>query len=263
MPKLTKLEVSWIASYPKSGNTWVRCFLEALILGRLDINDLCLVRIDTNNLIYQAVCPKPAEKMSLEEQAILRPAACYWHAATNAHFPWPVMLKTHFQPTKLLTPLTGPSIYLVRDPRDVAVSLMRHTEFSCDQTIQVMGERGQVWKSDGLPYFAGSWSDHVTRWRKVPNTLLIKYEDMREDPAKHLAKIASHLGVQGTIADAIELCKLEKLRAHEKKNGFSEAHKGSFFGKGKVGGWKEVLTDRQEKAIVSQHGETMKVLGYI
>ena len=90
---------------------------------------------------------------------------------------------------------------------------------------------------------------------------------MKSDPLVTFSRIVKELGYNYTeeeVKSAIELTKFEKLKAQEDDKGFSEKAKNSerFFRKGKVGGYKEELTENQIESILDHHGEMMERLGY-
>lgn len=256
MTQTNRLGVHWLSSYPKSGNTWARCLIDALLLGRVDINRLTIVRSDTIKGMYQAITRKPVADLSADEQALLRPAAlhnlaCCW----NFELCEPIV-KTHWQYRKNVEPLTLPSVYLIRDPRDVAVSLARHDDaLDINLAIQAMSNPAMLWNKDCLFQRVGGWSDHVRSWEG--KATVVKYEEF------DAAKVAETLGVAGDIEAALDLCSIEKMREQEKANGFQERYgKERFFGPAKSR-WKDVLSKAQADAIVADHKETMDRYGYI
>lgn len=124
--------IVWLASYPKSGNTWVRLFLANYRAHGLKINPNSLPTeftiSDTRDRDYHAVSPYPVEKMSHLEILMLRGAALL-HAMASVH-ERPMFCKTHAANAVLNgyrlfpPPVTAASVYIVRDPRDVAVSFL-------------------------------------------------------------------------------------------------------------------------------------------
>ncbi len=119
--------------------------------------------------------------------------------------------------------------------------------------------------------FLSSWDRHTKSWLNTQshNMLLVQFEDMKNDPVRVFGKILKHSGIEpdmDRVASAVKLVELDKLRAQEKKDGFQESSphaKNEFFGKGQVGGWREILTQQQVYRIEKAFGSVMKRLGYL
>jgi aryl sulfotransferase len=167
------------------------------------------------------------------------------------------------------------AVYLVRDPRDVAVSLSRHMGRSLDSVIELMAKPDAVLARSidnlkrQLPEFWSSWSAHVNSWAngESPNTQVIRYEDFRAEPGKWAGLALKALGVSAdaeALNRAVASTQLERLRQQEEQAGFVEAQRhGAFFGRGQVGGWKDVLSPAQARTIETDHYEVMRRFGYL
>jgi aryl sulfotransferase len=168
------------------------------------------------------------------------------------------------------------AVYLVRDPRDVAISFARHMAVDLDRAIAMMADptdtTGRSLKRlhHRLPEFRLGWSVNVASWLTAePFTAhVVRYEDMRADPAAALAGILPVLGVTTTpavIRAAIAATALDTLREQEvAAGGFVEWQgEGGFFGQGRVGGWRDRLTPAQVSRIEADHGPLMRRLGYL
>lgn len=265
--------IYWLASYPKSGNTWLRLLLRSYAAGgaAVDINDPAPDGWSVNGRTQfdESIGVAASDLTDAEILAWWPSVLRNWARARNE----PSYLKTHM--------VCGPfeatlgAIYMVRDPRDVALSLARHTDRSVDAVIAVMGIRDMVAEgSDGrlrprLPQQWGSWSQNVESWlAPAPFPVeVVPYEAMRADPAAALSGLLPVLGfpVDHTAVEAaVAATSLDALRAQEAATGFIEAtgpHR--FFGEGRVGGWREILTPAQRARIESDHGEVMARLGYL
>ncbi|MFD2204897.1 sulfotransferase domain-containing protein [Kiloniella antarctica] len=272
--------ILWIASYPKSGNTWVRVFLANLILNAEEplspnrANEICIS--EANRVWFKPFLDeKPWEEQTEQEIADVRDLAQRRAVEVNKRV---VLLKTHnFLGEFLDKPLcsmrsTAAAIYIVRDPRDVAVSGADHFGVSIDETIELMAKTGARSEADeNLVYeIYNSWSNHVKSWSQVKhqNLIVIRYEDMLGEPHKVFIALAKKLGItqdDERIKRAVEFSSFKQLQALEAEKGFIErSHKSEkFFRSGKAGGWREVLTDKQRYRIEKDHKTQMKKFGYL
>lgn len=269
----------WIASYPKSGNTWLRLFLEALLAGSLDINRLkkvgghAAIRAEFDRLL-----DIPSSDLTDDEITNARPSLYQMEANTatqpllrKAHDAW------HLTPAgKPLFPpeLTLGAVYLVRDPRDVAVSLAHHLTQDIDRTITRMNdpsavmERAKFRMQSQLPQRLLTWQQHVQSWLNAPiPVLLVKYEDLLADPVNRFGEIADFLKLAVTserIAAAVQTVQFDRLRDLEASNGFAEKPPDAsrFFRRGIAGGWQDTLTPNQIERIETHHADMMRRLGY-
>lgn len=267
--------ITWIASYPKSGSTWLRLLLSAYILGECDLNTLSSTTGDLRPHNYQNVTAKPVGALSRAEVACLRPAALMQIIAT-----WPIrpiMVKTHFVNStvddipSIPAKMTSRAFYVVRDPRDVALSYAHHFNVDVDAAIEAMADPGHTIgdPEDKLEHIISSWSEHVTSWllKKPYPVHLVRYEALHERPTDVLGNVVAALGLEpdpDRMARAVDAVCFERLQAQEAKDGFSEAVTGrQFFRKGKVGEWREALTAAQAQRITDAHDDIMVQMGYV
>ena len=272
----------WLASYPKSGNTWMRLFLESLLTdGKTpDINKLTLgINNVANRDLFDCILDIESSELIDEEILKARPAQ-YEIEAREAKAP--LIRKVHdawrFTPSgvPLFPPeLTLGAIYLVRDPRDVALSFAHHASWTVDRTIKFMADPEAELESSNsritsqLAQKVGSWSMHCQSWLDAPiPKLLLRYEDMVSDPLAGFSEVASFLRIeteQENVESAIAAVHFDRLRKFEEAYGFSEKPPGMehFFRKGVLGGWKESLNKEQIARIEADHGAVMKKLGYL
>jgi hypothetical protein len=267
-------KVHWLGSYPKSGNTWVRLFLAAYRYGVANINQAAeLMKGDNNLPAYQAASPVPINSATTHEALGLRYAALM-HLVSQ-HAVDPVILKTHNAAATLngveliWEPITEASVYLVRDPRDVALSYSRHVGKSVDDTIELMGqELARTTTHDTeVAHFLSSWSNHVESWLAKDNVTVIRYEDLLKDPVPGFVEIVKAVGYdldEERVAAAVDAVAFDKLKQQEKAHGFLEASRknSSFFHKGKAGRWRDTLTAEQVARIEQDHGKMMQLCGY-
>jgi aryl sulfotransferase len=266
----------WIASFPKSGNTWVRLLINGYITGHVDINHMPYTMGDLNRASLQGACTVQIEELSDKQIVQYRPAALANDILSRRYTP--AMFKTHNAQLLVdgieLIPkaLSYSGIYLVRDPRAVAISLAAHNGKSIDKAINVMcdDEHKLATGRSHAVHFVTGWSTHVKSWTdetQIP-TLLVKYEDLVEEPEVWLPMILEAFGFKNidkkAVKKAIKLTELSKLQKQEKEKGFKEklgvSTKDFFEDKGN---WKEMLTEKQIKRIELDHGDMMTKLNYL
>lgn len=272
----------WIASYPKSGNTWLRLALADLMCPANSLKSRNGTSFAPNACwrahVDEALDIETADLTAAESEALL-PAA---HHAMAAQSPRPLYRKVHDAWTLSAAgePLFPPEVtlgtlYLVRDPRDVAVSWAHHSRLTPDDAIDFLCNPAAVlaWESARLnsllPQRLLCWSGHARSWLNAPGRppCLIRYEDMVADPIRTLRLAADHIGLHHD-ADAIERAvattRFDALQAREAEQGFSGGQRAGavFFRKGRAGGWREDLNGAQAARIERAHGEMMARFGY-
>lgn len=270
--------ITWLASYPKSGNTWVRCLLQAYRNnGYVDINDLTIGIGDSSACFTRAVSPLQLEDLGDRGQWLLRPAALL--NAMMATKP-PRVFKTHYAnvvvaalPAFIPFEFTQRAIYTVRDPRSVALSFSKYFSLSMDKTVEQMAHKEfHIGENNGsqIPQVISSWSNNVRSWAsetKFP-VHFVKYEDLLIDPLKDLKEMIEFMELEwdeNRGKRAVSAAKLSKLRNAEKDNGFvdhTHPDRGVFFNKGGTR-WANELGAKFIAQIESDHSEVMKELGYI
>jgi hypothetical protein len=272
-------QLVWIASYPKSGNTWVRAFLHNYIRqgdAPYDINRLTdLSASDVNAERYNRHDPRPASRYSIADVQRMRRLV---HQDLTALDKTLVFVKTHnarlqVEGAPLITPeVTAGAIYIVRDPRDVAVSYSAHLGRSIDDTIARMADpQAATGGTDAKVYERhSSWSVHVRSWTypSDPRTRVLQYEALVAAPEAVFAEMIAWLGQPPPAARlkrAIAFSDIAELRAQESARGFKERVAGStapFFGAARPGGWRNVLSPVQQARIERDHGTMMARFGY-
>jgi aryl sulfotransferase len=276
-------QLGWLVSYPKSGNTWLRMMLASLLTdgAPVDINR-------SGGMIAVCSYAEMDELLGIEsseltgaEIADARPAL---HAAIAAASDRPLVLRkvhdrywrTRAGAAAFPGALSRGAFYLVRDPRDVAVSFAHHRGLGLDRIIDVMADESfELAVFDDrqgvqLPQPLGSWSGHVASWLGQTEiaTRAVRFEDLLIDPVGELAAIAAHLGIAATprtLAAAVASARFETLQTQERAQGFVERRPGStamFFRTGRSGGWRDRLSAAQAAAITAAQGAAMARLGY-
>jgi hypothetical protein len=274
--------IVWLASYPKSGNTWMRAFLTNLLNEQdeqVDINHLKTDGIFSSREIFDSVTGIEASNLTGDEIDSLRPVI-YNHLSETAEKT--MYLKAHDAYTRLADgrPLFGTenarAIYILRNPLDVAVSYANHMSKDLDTAIRLMGDKSHAMCGNRhslniqLRQRLLTWSGHVESWteqRDIPMHL-IRYEDMKLDPMSAFTGVVRFLEIacsEGQIARAVELSGFSKLKALEQENGFHEKplKVKSFFRKGEVGDWRNHLSEAQRDRLIADHGQVMRAFGYL
>jgi len=270
--------IFWISSYPKSGNTLLRAIISALFFsqdGKFQLNQLKhtgqFERRDRLNLIKKI---NKEEFFNLDQLKIL---SKYWLTLQNkenmkiekgfgfvkSHSSYVSIFNNWF--TNLNN--TAGYIYIVRDPRDVAISWSKHANLSYDDSINFMLNFNSCieWAQTNseLPdnikpkTFLSSWDEHVTSWTKnnldVPK-LILKYEDLvykKEKTVNIIVKFfEKNFNIKFNyndekIANIVESTSFEKLKSQESKYGFVEAASEVFFRRGEKNQWKNELNVQQ------------------
>ena len=276
--------IIWIASYPRSGNTWTRAFLNALLntmsnpaFGEIDINRIEeFGAAESTAGQYHRFLGKPAHKATDAEVAAARPRV---QAAIVEELKRPVLIKTHNAngldhgvPIINQTVSCG-AVYIVRDPRDVAISFAHLRGVSVDQAIDDLATPGFGRPGDrqNVRIITGSWSENVKTWTDRPNpaVLVVRYEDMLAKPIETFGAIARHLLVQPSpeqLQRAVAMTDFGRLSEKERAEGFKEKPETSvqpFFREGRAGQWRDVLTEAQAARVVDAHDPVMRRFGYL
>lgn len=270
--------IIWLASYPKSGNTWMRAFLHNLLLNSrepVDINSLHHFTLGEGNArFYNQFDPRPLSTLGEREVMALRPKV---HELLTQAFPDSVFVKTHhflgeIEGMPLITmDHTAGAIYMVRNPLDVVLSYAGHFGVTIDRAIEEMASDGTGSKpSDrNARQYYGSWSLNVSSWTQNagPTLHVVRYEDMQDRSFETFAGVARFLGLsppEERIERAIANSSFAALRAQEEQHGFVERTEHTrFFREGRVGAWKTALSEQQVAQIVSDHREQMARFGYV
>lgn len=272
----------WLVSYPKSGSTWLRAMLTALVTGSDATPDLNALLGGTELHERQCLddwCAINSAEMAHDQ---LPPYIRTMRLIAGELGEAPVFVKTHDRygvthDGLALFPAQASRavIYIVRHPFDVTVSLAAHYGSTLDQAVERMGDSGfglnldQGRGNQFLPVEIGRWGDHVADWldqSEIP-TLLVRYEDMLANPASILSKVAAISGLEvdeSAIEAAVRACSFDRLQAAEQHAGFAEKPAGMtrFFRSGAAGHGAAALRDEQRALIRNAHADVMRRLGY-
>lgn len=238
----------FVVSYPRSGSTWTR-----FLIGNLVNPD------------------HPVDFLNLESRI---PNIYEFPDRVLRSLPRPRILKSH----EYFDPRYKAIIYIVRDPRDVAVSeyyfrLKWRTipeGYPMDDFVPrlIAGEFDE-WQKGAC------WGDQVLSWlatrRGTSGFLMLRYEDLLKNPEGELANVASFLNINGTperLARAVQLSSAERMRRLEKKQSHEwvetkrTRQDKPFVRSATSGGWRSVLSETSIAAIEAVWGHVMQMLGY-
>ena len=289
-------KIIWVASYPKSGNTWLRSILSSLFYSKdgkfnfellnnikhFDNPENYLFVKDINMDDYDSLSKikviskyriQAQEKLKIKQKFIF----CKTHSA-NASL-------NHNQYTNENNSLG--LIYIVRDPRDIIISYSKYQNISINRAIEKITNKAIIEFSgfkdndqssslitNKLPYIMSSWDINFKSWERldVPK-LFIRYEDLLDNPLSILNEIIvffqNHLKIEISnldkkINNIINTTNFQFLKSQEQKYGFGESTTHSdFFRKGAKNQWEAELTTKQIKTIENSFNPLMKKLKYI
>ena len=242
----------FLTSYPRSGNTWAR-----FLIGNLVYQDEPVTFLNIESRI-----PEIYFNSDHRMRALVRPRILKSHECFQPHYP--------------------KVIYIVRDPRDVAVSFYYHNvkagniadDCPMDEFIHgfIAAEFDSRW---------GSWAEHVQSWtwlrRNHPEFILLRYEEMKANPERELLRLTEFLERCSfpqidcsleKLQRAVQLSSPERMRKLEKEQGkkwvLTRATRADkpFVRTAKAGGWRSVLSPAAVAAIELAWGPLMQSLGY-
>ena len=282
--------IIWIASYPKSGNTWVRMFLRSYFLP------------DGKSFSINSKGSDSFEVLNFPGTKILRELNIDFNKFENIVKNWVSIQdyinlnnKTNFLKTHngnftinnypfTNTDNTAGGIYIVRDPRDVAVSMSHHSNMNNESVVEYLitnqheiahiDKNSKKEKQDSFKKsIMGTWSMNYLSWKSYKGRKIhfVRYEDLINDTKNEFLKILEYLKNivnfnidEQKLNKAIIETSFENLSNMELKNGFIEqSWEKNFFRKGKIGDWKESLDNKLSKKIEDTFYKEMKDLGYI
>jgi len=275
----------WLASYPKSGNTWLRLLLAHLLADHDDVISLSEQTpinplIASDRSLFDETLQLDSSELAPDQIERLRPLV---FKSVGAQARVRLYTKTHdsFGRTSSgdwLFPVavSQAAVYMVRNPLDVAVSYYHYANNKpldqivdnlCSATHYIGEDSG-----DQLRQHLGGWSRHYASWarqREVP-VIVIRYEDLLADTFQTLQEIAVFLELPqaqdpARIDSAVRACEFEQLRKQERETlNYGLAGGGvAFFRSGVTGGWRAELGEAQVEKIIRCHAPAMTELGYL
>ena len=276
--------IIWIASYPKSGNTYLRSFISSYYFSKKGKFDFELL---LNILQFPSV---KFVKKNLNSQL---EASQNWIYNQKQFFSGEKIqfVKTHnslnqYQGNSFTTKdISLGSIYIVRDPRNLVTSISHHYSMKYDQAYdKILDENASLLeKSRDGDYsnftFLGSWSNHYKSWKNSKDfkTLFIKYEDLENnkyDTFKEIIKFINDLKNDKSSFDekkflnSINSTNFSNLRNKEENEGFEESvtsrsgNKKRFFNLGFNNRWQKILPKSILSKINNNLQSDLNDLGY-
>ena len=279
--------IIWLASYPKSGNTWVRHFLASLIYsnqGKVGLEKLGFImqypkRDQFEKLVTNLDDFNQIKKNWINSQNLINSDNKL--NIFKTHHVLCTLGKDNFTDKKN----TLGAIYIVRDPRNVISSILYHFNLSNTEEALNFIQRedkfiGNVKNKVNYPLHTliGSWKTNYNSWKFFgKNFLLVKYEDLILNPNTEFKRIANYITnttnikfSEEQIKKGIDESSFENLQKLEDKNGFIESIKDpenkkrkKFFNLGPRNSWKKSLNKKFVDEIENSFKDEMKELGYI
>ena len=283
--------IIWIASYPKSGNTWIRSLLGSYFFtkdGIFNFNVLKSIEQFTPHIPDSILDEKIHYQSKVSKSWIISQKKI--NEDNKIHF-----LKTH----NAMCAINGNSftdkfntlaaIYVVRDPRNVLTSISHHYEINQNESLEFLTNKrkiiypikpGSKNKSNENDFnFLSDWSTHYNSWKNIGfcPIKIIKYEDIILNDKKTFISILNFLSKfmksninEEKLKNALQSTSFDKLSSLEKKIGFDESvyskntqKKIKFFNLGKKNKWKKMLDKNIAKNIEKTFSKEMNELGYL
>ena len=270
----------FLASYPKSGNTWLRAIILSALQQKniINIKDLSKIRLLSDKMNFTSFKNKIYEKKGLIDYDWMSKNIILCQKKLNENTKYNFFFKTHSVRHKSFTNETVNAgfIYIVRDPRDVVVSLSNFSGINLDEAInQVVFNKQLMTNANGARELVSNWELNIKSWleyKSVP-CLFIRYEDLLIKPNNIILKIIAFINIitnknilnnKKNIDKIIKNTSFKTLQLQEISNGFDEASKHSkFFRSGTLNQWKGILSNTQVQIIDNNLQPLMKYFNYI
>ena len=279
--------IIWISSYPKSGNTWVRALLSSYFYSK-DGN----FHFDLLEQIKEF--PKHSDYLNeISVNSNLAEITKEWIPAQRKlnlkHNNSTFFLKTH----SAICNVEGSdftdkenslgAIYVVRDPRNVILSLSNHFDYSIEKSLEMICNKKQIITNPTKEnrHFGftvvSDWQNHYRTWKnfKLVEVKIVKYEDLILSPKNTFISILNFINKfmqvdidEDRIKNVLMSTEFSKLQQSENKYGFKESSNMSgfnkkFFNLGPKNDWKNLLKKEIKEKIENHFKEEMKELGYL
>ncbi len=277
-------KIIWLASYPKSGNTWLRVLLTNYLSDSdapADINELTGGPIASARLWFDEWVGVEASALSDNTIERLRPDVYRYLAREAADT---LYMKAHdaWSRTDRAEPLfpadvTAGVIYILRNPLDLASSCAHHWGVNMAQAVENLcnpefaTSRSIGGLADQLRQSLRSWSGHMRSWLDESGLriLPVRYEDLRRDPQSVFGEVVRFCDLPWDAArlrQAVAFSDFSELQRQEQRQGFRERSAVAtcpFFRRGQAGSWRDELPSELARRLIDTHAATMRRFGYL
>ena len=281
--------IVWLASFPKSGNTYLRSLISAYLYSNDGLFNFDLLKNTIqfpNKFIF--------DKLGIDFKSRTEQVKNYLKAQKFIHELGKnntiQFVKTHSSCSSignhkfLSFETTLGAIHIVRDPRNVVTSYSKHFKKTKEQSVSdisnelIIGVKSKTHP----PTYVGSWNFHYNSWKQLNKSnryMLVKYEDLLKDPEKILVDVLNFIYKLGNskisidkkkLANSISSTNFDKMQKLEKKEGFFESKKNEktgenipFFNLGKKNDWRNHLDNTLIKKIENIFEKEMLELNYL
>tara|TARA_B100001175_G_C19460004_1_gene615995 strand:+ start:627 stop:1472 length:846 start_codon:yes stop_codon:yes gene_type:complete len=279
--------IIWLASYPKSGNTWLRSIISALLYsadGVFNFELLKKVQQFPDKKFFKDLIEDFSNFSEIKKNWIVAQDRINLNNETKllkTHHGKYTVEKSNFTDNKN----TLATIYIVRDPRTLVKSISNHFTLSLNDASKFLFASSVIGNSksfeerkDGILTLLGKWNDHYRSWtRNNNNLLIIKYEDLVANPETELIKLIKFLKKYLNLKTSekknkmiLETTSFSNLQNMEKQGLFKESvinkktdSKVNFFHLGPKNKWQDILDKKIVSEIEKNFYSEMKELGYL
>jgi hypothetical protein len=272
----------FLASYPRSGNTFMRALLGNYLSGLdrpLSAQDVALFGLgEQNETVWRSVTGVAPETRTVEQQWTARDA--YFDRLRETPGEGPIIVKTHTLNGEAFGRASfrlGPEdriVYLVRHPFDVllsAAAFFGHTLQTMADRMRLAGAFNRSPPDRGVYEITGSWRENVSGWLTETRAplILIRYDDLIEAPEATLERVLTFGGWtpdQVRITEATAFSHFDILRRSTQTTGFDQGEgrdpRAEFFRVGRSGQWRTEAPSALRQALATEFGDVMAVLGF-
>jgi hypothetical protein len=279
--------IIWLASYPKSGNTWLRSILSAYYFskdGEFEFNLLDNIKQFPHEVFFEDDKNFYSEPESTSRNWIKKQIEINKDRKIK-------LFKTHNALCSINgnnftdTANTLGAIYIIRDPRKIISSISNHYQISINEAYEFMNNNRKALstkKNNQYPGFVPlfSWSIHLEGWIncKLFPVMTIKYEDLQHETFFTIKKVinfinkiskSKNLFNRDKAKNSIESCQFDRLKKMEQKQGFQESmikndNSGSvnFFNLGQKNDYKKLLDKKLIKTLNELYKNELKKFNY-
>ena len=276
--------IIWIASYPKSGNTYLRSFISSYFFSKKG-------KFDFNLLLN--VLQFPSIKFTKKNLNSKLEASQNWiynqkqfFSGENIHFIKTHNTLDHYEGNNFTSKnLSLGAIYIVRDPRNLITSMTHHYSLNYDEAYKILIDQNASLLEKSLENdfsnftFLGSWSNHYKSWKNSKDfeTLFLKYEDLENNKYETFKKIVQFINNlkkkkiplnEKKLLNSIKSTNFSNLRNKEENEGFEESvysksgEKKRFFNLGFNNRWQKILPKNILSKLNNNLQNDLNDLGY-